>query len=147
MPHDANGYRVKHDQDQTESKLGLGLCIIPKLSVISYIVAAKLMKNLDIIVEPPVSMISDSVVVTNYNISGGNLYGWLISCHGFWHNIGLIVPSFIFVMFLVFQAKKSFVKLSNGGSLVIIAYYAFLWLVSLFNLSWCFLQVCYVFLG
>lgn len=93
-----------------------------------------------VIAEAPVTMISDSVVTEDYNINGGNMYGWLVSCHGFWHNIGLIVPSFMFVMFLVVQAKKSFVKLSNGRSLVIIAYYGLLWVVSLFNLSWCLLQ-------
>lgn len=98
------------------------------------------MRNLEsVIAEPPISMISDSIV-TDYNLNGGNLYGWLISCHGFWHNIGLIVPSFMFVMFLVVQAKKSFVKLSNDRSLVIIAYYGCLWVVSLFNLAWCLLQ-------
>lgn len=100
-----------------------------------------------VIAEAPVTMISDSVVTEDYNINGGNMYGWLVSCHGFWHNIGLIVPSFMFVMFLVVQAKKSFVKLSNGRSLVIIAYYGLLWVVSLFNLAWCLLQVCFLFFG
>lgn len=99
------------------------------------------MRNLEsIVAQPPISMISDSVD-THYVITGGNLYGWLVNCHGFLHNIGLIVPSLLFVVFLVVQAKKSFVKLSNDRSLVIIAYYGFLWLVALFNLAWCLLQV------
>ncbi|XP_038714791.1 protein CANDIDATE G-PROTEIN COUPLED RECEPTOR 2-like isoform X2 [Tripterygium wilfordii] len=65
---------------------------------------------------------------------------WLFECHGFWHNVALIVPSLLFVLYLAFQAKKSFVKLSNGRSYIMISYYGTLWLISLLNLAWCSLQ-------
>lgn len=98
------------------------------------------MTDLEAIAESPFSVISDSIDVSR---NGGNImYGWLLNCHGFWHNIGLIVPCVMFVLFLAFQAKKSFVKLLNGRSVVMIAYYASLWIVSVFNLAWCLLQVC-----
>ncbi|KAK2977366.1 hypothetical protein RJ640_013345 [Escallonia rubra] len=71
---------------------------------------------------------------------GRRLYGWLFECHGFWHNVALIVPSALFVMYLAYQARKSFAKLSHGRSHIMIAYYGFLWLVSLLNLAWCSLQ-------
>lgn len=61
-------------------------------------------------------------------------------CHGIFHNLFLILPSISFVLFLAFQARKSISKLSNGRSHIIIAYYAFLWVVSLLNLVWCSLQ-------
>lgn len=67
-------------------------------------------------------------------------YGWLSECHGFWHNLSLIVPSVLFVLYLAYQAKNSFTKLSHRRSYIMIAYYACLWLVSLLNLAWCCLQ-------
>lgn len=96
------------------------------------------MRGLEVIAESPFSVIAD--VAVDKGNHGGNLYGWLFNCHGFWHNICLIVPSALFVLYLAFQAKKSFVKLSSGRSYIIIAYYWFLWLVSLLNLAWCLLQ-------
>lgn len=71
---------------------------------------------------------------------GLRLYGWLFECHGFWHNAALMMASALFVLFLAFQARKSFKKLSHGRSRIMIAYYGSLWLVSLLNFSWCFLQ-------
>lgn len=68
--------------------------------------------------------------------------GWTWVCHGIFHSLFLILPSVSFVLFLAFQARKSISKLSNGRSHIIIAYYAFLWVVSLLNLVWCSLQVC-----
>lgn len=81
---------------------------------------------------------------TNFTLEkadyGPKLYGWLFECHGFWHNVALIVPSFLFVLYLVFQARKSYGKLFHGRSYIMIAYYCSLWLVSLLNLAWCSLQ-------
>lgn len=74
------------------------------------------------------------------SFSGSGLYNWLVECHGFLHNVILIVSSLCFVLYLSFQAKKSFSKLSNGRSHIMIAYYGCLWLVSLLNLAWCCLQ-------
>ncbi|CAI8603389.1 unnamed protein product [Vicia faba] len=65
---------------------------------------------------------------------------WVFDCHGFWHNAVLILSSFLFVLYLALQARKSFVKLTNGRSYIIISYYASLWLVSILNLAWCFSQ-------
>ena len=90
--------------------------------------------------------ITDSQFLQNPNNSSSasvnGLYGWLFECHGFWHNLFLIIPSLLFVLFLTFQAKKSFQKLSHGRSYIMISYYGCLWLVSLLNLAWCSLQVC-----
>lgn len=72
---------------------------------------------------------------------GPKLHGWFFECHGFWHTIALIVPSLLFVLYLAFQAKRSFTKLHHGRSYIMIAYYGCLWLVSLLNLAWCSLQV------
>ncbi|KAK4273519.1 hypothetical protein QN277_021902 [Acacia crassicarpa] len=66
---------------------------------------------------------------------------WFLECHGFWHNAALIVASFLFVFYLATQSKKSFLKFSHGRSNIIISYYGCLWLVSILNLVWCFLQV------
>ncbi|KAI3861794.1 hypothetical protein MKX03_027399 [Papaver bracteatum] len=68
------------------------------------------------------------------------LSGWLFNCHGLWYNLAVIIPSVIFVVYLGYQAKKSFIKLSHGRSHIMISYYGLLWLVSLLNLAWCFLQ-------
>ncbi|CAN6582050.1 unnamed protein product [Malus baccata var. baccata] len=73
-------------------------------------------------------------------VSGSPFYSWLGECHGFFHNVALIVPSLLFVLYLAFQSKKSFSKLSHGRSYIMIAYYGCLWLVSLLNLAWCCFQ-------
>ncbi|XP_052192995.1 protein CANDIDATE G-PROTEIN COUPLED RECEPTOR 2 [Diospyros lotus] len=84
--------------------------------------------------------------ITNSTMEGGEgadrprLYGWLFNCHGFLHNVALTVFSALFVLYLASQARKSFAKLSNGRSHIIIAYYGLLWLVSVLNLAWCLLQ-------
>lgn len=87
------------------------------------------------------SSLSNSTIASPSLSSGPRFYDWLFECHGFWHNVALIIPSLLFVLYLSFQARKSFSKLSHGRSYVIIAYYACLWLVSLFNLIWCCFQV------
>ncbi|XP_078435486.1 protein CANDIDATE G-PROTEIN COUPLED RECEPTOR 2-like [Wolffia australiana] len=69
-----------------------------------------------------------------------HLAGWLSSCHGFWYNAALILPSLLFVAFLASQARKSLTKLSYGRSYIMISYYGLLWAVSVFNLLWCVLQ-------
>lgn len=68
-------------------------------------------------------------------------FDWAFECHGFWHNAVLIIASFLFVLYLALQARKSFLKLSHGRSYIIISYYASLWLVSVLNLIWCFSQI------
>ncbi|KAL6011994.1 Cullin-associated NEDD8-dissociated protein 2 [Asimina triloba] len=66
---------------------------------------------------------------------------WIFGCHGLWYNLALIVPSALFIAFLLSKAKKSYSKLSYGRSYIMIAYYALLWIVSALNLAWCVLQV------
>lgn len=73
--------------------------------------------------------------------SDPRFYSWLLECHGFWHNAVLIVASFLFVLYLALQAKRSYVKLSHGRSHIIISYYGCLWLASVLNLFWCIFQV------
>lgn len=73
--------------------------------------------------------------------SGPVLHSWITDCHGFWHNAALVVASLLFVLYLGYQARQSFPKLSHGRSYIMIAYYACLWLVSLLNLAWCLFQV------
>ncbi|XP_057961034.1 protein CANDIDATE G-PROTEIN COUPLED RECEPTOR 2 [Malania oleifera] len=84
------------------------------------------------------------VPVSNSTLKEGGrgltLHGWLFECHGFWHNVALIVPSALFVLYLAYQARRSFKKLSHGRSYIMIAYYGCLWLVSLLNLAWCCFQ-------
>ncbi|THU51867.1 hypothetical protein C4D60_Mb06t35580 [Musa balbisiana] len=65
---------------------------------------------------------------------------WLVGCHGLLYNLALIVPSVIFVAYLASLARKSFAKLTNGYSYLMIAYYALLWLISVLNLLWCLVQ-------
>ncbi|XP_031131361.1 protein CANDIDATE G-PROTEIN COUPLED RECEPTOR 2 [Ipomoea triloba] len=74
--------------------------------------------------------------------SGGKwFHGWLMDCHGLWHNLLLILPSALFLIYLASQAKKNYPKILNGRSHIITALYGFLWLVSILNLAWCSLQV------
>ncbi|GMG99658.1 hypothetical protein Nepgr_001498 [Nepenthes gracilis] len=91
----------------------------------------------------PVSPNSNSISGApedSINAYGYRLYGWLLECHGFWHNVALIVPSALFVLYLASQAKKSYRKLSIARSYIIKSYYGIVWLVSLLNLAWCALQ-------
>jgi len=87
-----------------------------------------------------ISQVSDSrgVIATG---STHAFHDWLFACHGFWHNAILIIPSFIFLMYLTLQARHTFLKLSLARSYIIVSYNASLWLVTLLNLAWCFLQV------
>ncbi|KAK8634177.1 hypothetical protein V6N13_015005 [Hibiscus sabdariffa] len=88
--------------------------------------------------------ITDSQFLQNPNNSSSSssngLYEWLFECHGVLHNVALIIPSLLFVLFLGFQAKKNFQKLSHGRSYIMISYYGCLWIVSLLNLAWCCVQ-------
>jgi hypothetical protein len=97
-------------------------------------------------------MVEQSVLsITNEDSESSNkvlskgFTDWIFECHGFWHNAVLIIASFLFVLYLALQARKSFVKLTNGRSYIIISYYASLWLVSILNLAWCFSQVFFFF--
>ncbi|XP_004508683.1 protein CANDIDATE G-PROTEIN COUPLED RECEPTOR 2-like [Cicer arietinum] len=51
-----------------------------------------------------------------------------------------VVSSVLFVLYLAVKAKKNINKLCNGGSYIIISYYALLWIVTLLNLACSFLQ-------
>nr|ACU22884.1 unknown [Glycine max] len=89
-------------------------------------------------------MVEQSVLVLekqgpNPVLSEG-IHDWVFECHGLLHNAVLIIASFLFVLYLALQAKKSFLRLSHGRSYIIISYYASLWLVSILNLLWCFSQ-------
>lgn len=61
-------------------------------------------------------------------------------CHGFWYDAVLVVPAFLFLVYLAVNAKKNVEKLRNGRSYVVISYYALLWLASGLNLAWCSFQ-------
>ncbi|KAJ4719567.1 Transmembrane protein adipocyte-associated 1 [Melia azedarach] len=106
------------------------------------------MRFLEQITESPFALIpvsqkpnfNSSSILKGGSFLGSGLFNWLFECHGFLHNLVLIVSSLCFVLYLSFQAKKSFSKLSNGRSHIMIAYYGCLWLVSLLNLAWCCLQ-------
>lgn len=63
------------------------------------------------------------------------------SCHGFWHDAALVLPSALFVGYLGFHARSNLKKLSHRRSFVMIGYYGLLWFAALLNLTWCFLQV------
>nr|DAD35029.1 TPA_asm: hypothetical protein HUJ06_005669 [Nelumbo nucifera] len=99
------------------------------------------MRALEEVTGVPLSLspVSNSPVEVGNN--GSRFSGWLFDCHGFWYNVALILPSFLFVVYLALQARKSLTKLSYGRSHIMIAYYGLLWLVSVLNLAWCCLQV------
>ena len=63
------------------------------------------------------------------------------TCNGFWYDAFLVMPAVLFVVYLAVHAKKNLKKLCNGGSYIMISYYALLWFVTILNLAWCFLQV------
>lgn len=74
-------------------------------------------------------------------LSQGLLW-WASECHGVLYSLAVMLPSLAFVGFLAWQARRSFRRLSYGRShVVVVAYYALLWVVAVLNLLWCFLQV------
>ncbi|RDX62799.1 Transmembrane protein adipocyte-associated 1, partial [Mucuna pruriens] len=96
---------------------------------------------------PAWKMLPQSMITQGSDSSGvlsegpvHGLYDWLLECHGFWHNATLIIPSFLFVLYLALQAWHCLLKLSFARSYIVISYNACLWLVTLLNLAWCFLQ-------
>jgi len=90
--------------------------------------------------ESVITQVSDSRGVISTGSTHG-FYDWLFECHGFWQNATLIISSFLFVLYLTLQARHTFLKLSHARSYIIFSYNASLWLVTLLNLAWCFLQV------
>ncbi|XP_027332883.1 transmembrane protein adipocyte-associated 1 homolog [Abrus precatorius] len=56
------------------------------------------------------------------------------------YDIFLVVSSVLFVLYLAVHAKKNLNRLCRGASYILISYYALLWLVTLLNLAWSFLQ-------
>lgn len=104
---------------------------------------AKMRALLEVISQPGIPIpISQG---SNLALAGGNsapkFLGWLFECHGFWHNVALIVASFLFVLYLALKARENLSRLSHGRSYIMVSYYGCLWLVSLLNLAWCCLQV------
>ncbi|GAB2277540.1 Cullin-associated NEDD8-dissociated protein 2 [Dionaea muscipula] len=93
--------------------------------------------------QTPASLRSNSTAeaiedgITGYS---RRLSGWLLECHGFWHNSALIIASAAFVLYLAFQSKKSYRKLSIGRSYIMNSYYGIVWTVSVLNIAWCALQ-------
>lgn len=57
------------------------------------------------------------------------------------HDTFVAASSVLFVLYLALKAKKNINSLCNGGSYIIAFYYALLWIVTLLNLAWSFLQV------
>lgn len=57
------------------------------------------------------------------------------------HDTFVAASSVLFVLYLALKAKKNINSLCNGGSYIIASYYALLWIVTLLNLAWSFLQV------
>ncbi|KAJ7973415.1 Transmembrane protein adipocyte-associated 1 [Quillaja saponaria] len=86
--------------------------------------------------------ISQSILSQGSNLtlageaSAPSFSNWLFDCHGLLHNVTLILASLLFVLYLGFQARQSFQKLSHGRSYIMIAYYGCLWLVTVLNLAW-----------
>ncbi|XP_043706013.1 protein CANDIDATE G-PROTEIN COUPLED RECEPTOR 2-like [Telopea speciosissima] len=98
------------------------------------------MKVLEEVAEVPFPFPGELHSLTERGDYNQRFPGWLFNCHGLWHNLSLIVPSVLFVVYLSLKARKSFTKLSHGRSYIMIAYYGLLWLVSVLNLAWCSLQ-------
>ncbi|KAG4378651.1 hypothetical protein GLYMA_17G077800v4 [Glycine max] len=61
-----------------------------------------------------------------------------LKCDGY--GIFLVISSLLFVLYLTVHAKKNLNGVCRRGSYVVVSYYALLWLVTLFNLAWSFLQ-------
>ncbi|CAN6477328.1 unnamed protein product [Victoria cruziana] len=96
-----------------------------------------------IVLSPPVLSPPVEMVTTEGKVEAGAmgfLWQWSSGCHGWWLDAGLVVPSFLFLVFLLSQAKKSITKLAHGRSYIMITYYALLWIVAVLNFLWCLLQ-------
>ncbi|TKY55037.1 Transmembrane protein adipocyte-associated 1-like [Spatholobus suberectus] len=61
-----------------------------------------------------------------------------LKCDGY--DMFLVVSSVLFVLYLMVHAKNNINRLCRGASYVVVFYYALLWLVTLLNLAWSFLQ-------
>ncbi|KAK7388880.1 hypothetical protein VNO78_23707 [Psophocarpus tetragonolobus] len=61
-----------------------------------------------------------------------------LKCDGY--AIFLVVSSVLFVLYLMVHAKKNLNSICRRRSYVVVSYYAILWLVTLLNLAWSFLQ-------
>nr|ACU20762.1 unknown [Glycine max] len=61
-----------------------------------------------------------------------------LKCDGY--GISLVVSSVLFVLYLAVHAKKNLNSLCRRGSYVVVSYFVLLWLVTLLNLAWSFLQ-------
>ncbi|ONM09484.1 hypothetical protein ZEAMMB73_Zm00001d034063 [Zea mays] len=80
-------------------------------------------------------------------LSQGLLW-WASECHGVLYSLAVMLPSLAFVGFLAWQARRSFRRISYGRShVVVVAYYALLWVVAVLNLLWCFLQIMNLFVN
>ncbi|KAG9153221.1 hypothetical protein Leryth_021242 [Lithospermum erythrorhizon] len=69
--------------------------------------------------------------------------GVKLACHGLYHDALLVVPSALFVLYLGYHSKRNLKRLRGGTgnrAYVMITYYAFLWVATLLNLAWSFLQ-------
>lgn len=62
-----------------------------------------------------------------------------LKCDGY--GIFLVISSLLFVLYLTVHAKKNLNGVCRRGSYVVVSYFALLWLVTLLNLAWSFLQV------
>ncbi|MED6145025.1 hypothetical protein PIB30_021173 [Stylosanthes scabra] len=80
------------------------------------------------------SPLSSSILAADADLRSNDCDGF------FWYDSFLVVSSVVFVLYLAFQARKNLKRLANGGSYIVISYYALLWLVTLLNLAWSFFQ-------
>ncbi|KAF3788256.1 Transmembrane adipocyte-associated 1-like protein [Nymphaea thermarum] len=95
------------------------------------------------VLQPPAKTVTAKSEATAGTM--GFLWRWGSGCHSWWLDAGLVVPSFLFLVFLLSQAKKSITKLAHGRSYIMITYYALLWIVAILNFLWCLLQAIYIF--
>lgn len=67
------------------------------------------MRGLDVV--PVSSPVSNSTLDEYEGVfEPRKIYGWLFECHGFWHNLALIVFSSMFVLYLASHAKEELCK-------------------------------------
>ena len=88
------------------------------------------------IVESTVSVSPSSILAVDADLGSSECKGRF-----FWYDNFLVVSSVLFVLYLAVLARKNLKRLCNGGSYIMISYYALLWLVTLLNLAWSFSQV------